>query len=59
MASAETARHFLPAMGRDWLLPLYDPLTTLLGLSRIRRTLLEQATLSPQTRVLDVGCGNW
>jgi ubiquinone/menaquinone biosynthesis C-methylase UbiE len=59
MASAETGRGFIPAMGpgRDWLLRIYDPLTTLLGLGRVRRTLLEQAALSSHTRVLDVGCG--
>jgi ubiquinone/menaquinone biosynthesis C-methylase UbiE len=59
MARAETRRDFVPAMGqgRDWLLPIYDPLTTLLGLSRVRRTLLEQAALGSHGRVLDVGCG--
>jgi ubiquinone/menaquinone biosynthesis C-methylase UbiE len=59
MARAETTRRFVPAMGqgRDWLLPIYDPLTSLLGLRRVRRTLLEQAALSSPCRVLDVGCG--
>ena len=59
MASAETNRGFIPAMGqgRDWLRPIYDPLTTLFGMRRVRRTLLEQAALSSPSRVLDVGCG--
>ena len=44
-------------MGVDWLLPLYDPFTTLLGLDHARRELLRQAHLLPGHRVLDVGCG--
>ena len=57
MANAETVRSFVPAMGRDWLLPVYDPLTRVLGLSRVRRILLDQAALGSASRVLDVGCG--
>jgi ubiquinone/menaquinone biosynthesis C-methylase UbiE len=44
-------------MGVDWLLPLYDPITTLLGLDHARRQLLRQAELCPGHRVLDIGCG--
>ena len=55
MTSAE--RRFLPAAGRDWFLPLYDPLTRMLGVDSARRKLLDQAALQPQYRVLDVGCG--
>jgi ubiquinone/menaquinone biosynthesis C-methylase UbiE len=50
-------RSFVPGMGIDWLLPLYDPFTTLLGLDRVRRNLLRQADLRPGHRVLDIGCG--
>jgi ubiquinone/menaquinone biosynthesis C-methylase UbiE len=50
-------RPFVPGMGVDWLLPLYDPFTTLLGLDRARRDLLLQADLRPGHRVLDIGCG--
>ena len=59
MARAETRRGFVPAMGqgRAWLLPIYDPLTTVLGMGRVRRTLLEQAAIRSYSRVLDVGCG--
>jgi ubiquinone/menaquinone biosynthesis C-methylase UbiE len=39
------------------LLPLYDPLTALLGGDALRRRLLEQATLRDGARVLDIGCG--
>jgi len=54
---AGTHRHFLPAAGRDLFLPLYDPLTKLLGGDRARRTLIDQAALAPGNDVLDVGCG--
>jgi ubiquinone/menaquinone biosynthesis C-methylase UbiE len=44
-------------MGIDWLLPFYDPFTTLLGLNHAKRDLLRQADLRPGHRVLDIGCG--
>jgi ubiquinone/menaquinone biosynthesis C-methylase UbiE len=50
-------KQYLPAAGRDLFLPLYDPLTTVLGLGKIRRQLVDQARLQPKQRVLDVGCG--
>jgi len=50
-------KEYLPAAGRDLFLPLYDPLTTLIGLGKVRRQLLDQARLQPKQRVLDVGCG--
>lgn len=55
--ATESARTFVPGMGVEWLLPLYDPFTKLLGLDRVRRALVEQAALQPQHRALDVGCG--
>jgi ubiquinone/menaquinone biosynthesis C-methylase UbiE len=53
----ESGRRFVPGMGVDWLLPLYDPFTRLLGLDRARREFLVQADLRPGHRVLDIGCG--
>ncbi len=50
-------RTYLPAAGRDWALPLYDPLVKLLGAERARRELLEQAALRGADRILDIGCG--
>ena len=55
--TANTQRTYLPAAGHDWFLPLYDPLTKLLGFDSSRRRLLDQAALEPHHRVLDVGCG--
>ena len=54
---SEMHRTFLPAAGRHWALPLYDPMVKLAGGERARRTLLGQAALRPGNRVLDVGCG--
>ena len=53
----KSERTFVPAAGRDLFLPLYDPLSMLLGASRLHAALLEQAGLRPGFRVLDVGCG--
>lgn len=53
----ETTRPYLPAAGRDWLLPLYDPIVKLLGGDLARLTLIEQAGLRPAHRVLEMGCG--
>ncbi|HEY8154633.1 MAG TPA: class I SAM-dependent methyltransferase [Myxococcota bacterium] len=50
-------RHFIPAAGRDWLLPLYDPLQWILGGDGLKRPLIEQAALAPGHRALDIGCG--
>ena len=57
MTSTRSDRQYLPAAGHDWFLPLYDPLTRLLGFDTARRVLLDQAALQPGHRVLDVGCG--
>ena len=50
-------RRFLPGMGRDWLLPLYDPFTRLIGVESAHRKLAEQAELESAERVLEIGCG--
>jgi ubiquinone/menaquinone biosynthesis C-methylase UbiE len=53
----ETQRRYLPAAGHDWLLPLYDPLVQLLGGESAHRHLLDQASVRPGHRVLEIGCG--
>jgi ubiquinone/menaquinone biosynthesis C-methylase UbiE len=50
-------RRYLPGMGREWLLPLYDPLTRLIGIDSAHRKLAEQAGLESAQRVLEIGCG--
>jgi ubiquinone/menaquinone biosynthesis C-methylase UbiE len=52
-----TERSYLPAMGKRWLLPLYDPLLRLLGADKTKRRLIEQAEIESGFRVLDIGCG--
>lgn len=56
-AAAATRHDYLPGMGRDWLLPLYDPLTRALGLRAAHRRLAEQADPRPGQRLLEIGCG--
>ena len=53
----DAERNYMPAMGRRWLLPLYDPLLLLLGVGATHRSLIEQAMIRSGFRVLDVGCG--
>jgi ubiquinone/menaquinone biosynthesis C-methylase UbiE len=53
----EYSRTYLPAAGRDWALPLYDPFVKLLGGDAARAVLLEEAALHPGHQVLDIGCG--
>ena len=50
-------REFLPAAGRDVLLPLYDPLVSLMGFGRAVQELISQANIERAHSVLDVGCG--
>ena len=55
-----TERHgndYVPGMGHDWLLPLYDPLHRLLGIASVHRALVDQAGIRPGHRVLEIGCG--
>ena len=53
----ESQKTYLPGMGHDWLLPLYDPLQKLLGFESIHRQLVDQAGIHPNHRVIEIGCG--
>ena len=57
MNAADSRKTYLPAAGHDWLLPLYDSFVKLLGGEAARKTLLDQATMQPSFRLLDIGCG--
>ncbi|MDT7743392.1 MAG: hypothetical protein QOE59_2470 [Actinomycetota bacterium] len=50
-------RPFLPAMGPDGLLWVYDVMTWLLGARPAHRRLVAAAGLAPGQTVLEVGCG--
>jgi ubiquinone/menaquinone biosynthesis C-methylase UbiE len=50
-------RHYLPAMGRHWMLFLYDPFTRLAGARRLHDELLDRAGVEAGHRVLEIGCG--
>jgi len=54
---ADAERRYLPGMGRDWLLPLYDPFTRLIGIESAHRKLADQVALESAERVLEIGCG--
>ena len=53
----EIGRPFIPAAGRDWRLPFYDPFVKLIGADAARRALIDRAAIRPGQRVLDLGCG--
>ena len=53
----DTQRTYLPAAGKDWALPFYDPFVKLFGGDSARKVLLDQAALHAGLRVLDIGCG--
>ena len=48
---------YLPAMGRHWLLPLYDPFSRLARVARIHDQLLDRARITDGQQVLEIGCG--
>jgi ubiquinone/menaquinone biosynthesis C-methylase UbiE len=56
-APAPAPRHYLPGMGHDRLLALYDPFTRLFGIESVHRRLAGQAELESAQRVLEIGCG--
>jgi ubiquinone/menaquinone biosynthesis C-methylase UbiE len=52
-----TRHDYIPAFGIDALLPFYDLLTRVLGMTRAYDTLVAQAELADGLRVLEIGCG--
>jgi ubiquinone/menaquinone biosynthesis C-methylase UbiE len=47
----------VPAAGRHWALPFYDPVVSLIGANPTRRVLIDQADLGRGQQVLEIGCG--
>ena len=54
---APSHQTYVPGMGHDWLLPLYDPLTRLMGVTALHDALIDQAGPRPGQRILEIGCG--
>jgi ubiquinone/menaquinone biosynthesis C-methylase UbiE len=51
-------RHdYLPAAQYDALLPTYDLMSRVMGITKVHRTLIEQAELTDGDRVLEIGSG--
>jgi ubiquinone/menaquinone biosynthesis C-methylase UbiE len=48
---------YIPAMGKHFLLPLYDVVHHVFGLAPIHQEMITLAALQDGHRVLDVGCG--
>ena len=55
--TAARQHDYIPAFGKDALLPFYDLLTRALGMGRVYDTLVAQAELADGLRVLEIGCG--
>ncbi len=52
------AERYIPAIGHNWLLPLYDPLMRwVMRESTFKQRLINQACIEAGHRVLDLGCG--
>ena len=53
----DTRHDYIPAFGKDALLPFYDLLTRVLGMGGNYDALVAQADLADGLRVLEIGCG--
>lgn len=52
------SNEYIPALNKDWLTPVYDPLIRLLMREEaFKRQLVTLANLQPGDQVLDLGCG--
>jgi ubiquinone/menaquinone biosynthesis C-methylase UbiE len=55
--SATREHDYIPAFGKNALLPFYDLLTRVLGMGKNYDALVAQAELADGLRVLEIGCG--
>lgn len=53
----ESTERFVPALGNDWLTPLYDTVARLVGEHRFKTHLIDLADIVAGHEVLDIGCG--
>ncbi len=54
---SQSTERFVPALGSDWLTPLYDLFAPLVGETRFKSRLVEVAHIDAGHDVLDIGCG--
>lgn len=55
---SHSGNKYIPALGHDFLTPLYDPLLRLfMHEAKFKGRLIAQARIGERDRVLDVGCG--
>jgi ubiquinone/menaquinone biosynthesis C-methylase UbiE len=54
---AHSTERFIPALGADWLTPLYDTVAFLARERSFKRRLVEVARIAAGHDVLDIGCG--
>jgi ubiquinone/menaquinone biosynthesis C-methylase UbiE len=52
-----TKHDYIPAFGKDALLPFYDLMTRALGMGKAYDALVAQAGLADGLRVVEIGCG--
>jgi ubiquinone/menaquinone biosynthesis C-methylase UbiE len=57
MAHSHSHDGFIPALGRDWLTPLYDVVARLTGERAFKSHLVAAARIAAGHDVLDFGCG--
>jgi ubiquinone/menaquinone biosynthesis C-methylase UbiE len=56
-SQSDIERPYLPGMGKDVLIPLYDVVHRLFRVGRLHAEMVRRAGLRPGQRVLDIGCG--
>lgn len=54
---AHSSGRFIPALGADWLTPLYDTVVRFTGERAFKRRLVAAARIAARHDVLDLGCG--
>jgi ubiquinone/menaquinone biosynthesis C-methylase UbiE len=57
MGTETKENRYIPAMGLDFLTPLYDPITRLMGAMKVKKNLIAVSEIKAGHRVLDIGCG--
>lgn len=51
-------KEYIPALNKDWLTPVYDPLVRIIMREQVFKTrLVQRINLQPGNQVLDLGCG--